>query len=109
MKTKILFIIIVFTTFCNAQIINFPDANFKLALVNSTWQYGSIAKNISGSNMTVDTNSDGEIQISEAQQVYKLIINPVVLSPDINTLEGINNFTNLTDIIINGKSLSGLI
>lgn len=43
MKTKILFIILSFTTFCNAQIITIPDANFKVKLVGANAS-NSIAK-----------------------------------------------------------------
>ena len=44
MKAKIFLILISFTTFCNAQIVNIPDVNFKNALLGSTWQWNSIAK-----------------------------------------------------------------
>jgi len=109
MKTKILSIIIAFTTFCNAQIVNIPDANFKLALTSATYQYSHIAKNINGSYMTIDTNSDGEIQISEALLVYELYLtsNTIGNNNTIN-LEGINSFSNLRKIFIDNKSITNV-
>ena len=71
MKTKILFFIITFTTFCNAQIINIPDSNFKSRLLLSTIT-NSIAQNAAGNNIKIDANNDNEIQVSEALQVVRL-------------------------------------
>ncbi|MEW5675459.1 T9SS type A sorting domain-containing protein [Flavobacterium enshiense] len=105
MKTKLLFLLLAVTTFCSAQIINFPDANFKAALVSSTWQNGGIARNSIGSNMTVDTNQDGEIQVSEAQQVYGLSIN-FNNSNNITSIVGVNYFSNLTKIYCESVNLS---
>jgi hypothetical protein len=109
MKSKILFIFIAFTTFCNAQIVNIPDLNFKNALLASTWQWNSIAKNINGSNMIVDTNSDGEIQLSEALLVYEIHMTPNIIGNN-NTinLEGINSFINLRKIFIDNKSITNI-
>jgi hypothetical protein len=45
MKTKFL-ILILFATLSKAQILNIPDANFKLALVNSSWQVGLLQKTL---------------------------------------------------------------
>jgi hypothetical protein len=109
MKAKIFLILISFTTFCNAQIVNIPDVNFKNALLGSTWQWNSIAKNINGSNMTVDTNSDGEIQLSEALLVYEIHMTPNTIGNN-NTvnLEGINSFLNLRKILIDNKSITNV-
>lgn len=105
MKSKLLVFFVTISTFCNAQNVYIPDANFKLALVSSNWQYSSIAKNSNGNNMTVDTNSDGEIQITEAQQVYGLNVTPNN-SNNINSIEGINSFTNLKKIYCSSINLS---
>ena len=68
MKTNIFFIIIIFLSFCNSQIVNIPDSTFKSKLVNSTIQ-NQRAKNLLGNYFAIDANSDGEIQVSEATQV----------------------------------------
>lgn len=88
MKTKILFIIIAFTSFCNAQIINIPDANFKAKLIA----------------LGVDTNSDGNIQISEA--LVRTSIN--VSNSSISSLIGIESFTNLTTLYCSSNQLQSL-
>lgn len=54
-----------------AQNLNFADSKFK-ALILSSNSSNEIAKDLSGNPITVDTNGDGEIQISEAQQVVIL-------------------------------------
>ena len=64
---------IAFTT--QAQIVNIPDANFKAALINSG----------------VDLNSDGNIQVSEAEAKTSLDVS----SESIASLIGIEAFINL--------------
>ncbi len=107
MKKLYILLFLAFSFIVNAQIINFPDANFKAALVNSNWQYGSIAKNINGNNMTIDTNGDGEIQVTEALQVYQFNITSVN-SSNINSIEGVNSFSNLKKIYCDGISMSSV-
>ncbi|MCF8239182.1 MAG: T9SS type A sorting domain-containing protein [Saprospiraceae bacterium] len=72
-----------------AQIISFPDPQFKNALVNTlcvekTGDYKGDAD--------ADTNNDGEIDVNEALAVTRLY----VTSQGITSLEGIEYFTNLT-------------
>lgn len=71
--TTLLLLIIGFSI--NAQTINIPDPAFKAFLID----------------IGVDTNNDGEIQVSEAQAKTQLNI----FSSTISSLEGIQSFTNL--------------
>ncbi|WCO02614.1 DUF7619 domain-containing protein [Psychroserpens ponticola] len=64
----------------NAQIIDIPDANFKNGLLNYV--------------PVIDTNSDGEIQISEAELITELYFQDIEY---INSLEGLESFVNLID------------
>ncbi|MBL7886665.1 MAG: hypothetical protein JNJ52_07955, partial [Flavobacterium sp.] len=64
----------------NAQIVNIPDANFKTALLNY--------------QPTIDTNNDGQIQVSEALNVTELEIN----NTSIVSMTGIEAFVNLTNL-----------
>jgi Leucine-rich repeat (LRR) protein len=90
-----------------AQIVNIPDANFKAKLLaasasNSTAstenpQYTLmydptiyVTWNVS-SNAVIDTNGDGEIQVSEAQMIKCLDL----FDSNISNLTGIEAFTNL--------------
>lgn len=97
MKTKFLFLILFFTTICSAQIINFPDANFKARLLqaSATNMIASVleptdAGYVSSYNK-IDTNNDGEIQVSEALLIKYLRVSSV----NISSVEGVNYFANL--------------
>ena len=57
-------------------IVSIPDANFKNALLNN--------------NTVIDTNGDGEIQVSEAEAVTNLWVS----NENINNLKGIEFFIN---------------
>lgn len=90
MKTKILFIIIAFTSFCNAQIVNIPNANFKAKLIAANAS-NTTAKDLSGNYFKIDTNNDGEIQLTEALQVSSID----VFYSNITSIQGITSFSNL--------------
>jgi Leucine-rich repeat (LRR) protein len=86
--------ILLFLAFCihiNAQIIHFPDANFKNALVNS--KCVSIDGN-SGAEIDADLNNDGEIGVDEALMVEDLEIDSAFIS----NLDGLEYFKNLQSI-----------
>ena len=71
---KIYLLLLLFTGIVNAQIVNIPDANFKSRLIA----------------LGVDTNSDGEIQVSEAAvPIFTLML----AGSNITSLEGIQAFT----------------
>jgi hypothetical protein len=81
MKQIYLFLFFVFSfSTIGAQIINFPDTNFKNALLNNY--------------PVIDTNNDGEIQISEANAATSLNIS----NKGITSLQGLEYFTNITTL-----------
>lgn len=86
-KLLLLFTLIIFQV-SYGQIVTIPDANFKAALIADG----------------VDTNNDGEIQVSEAESIT--IIS--VISENISSLEGISNFTNLEHLFCNINNLTSL-
>lgn len=88
MKTLYTVIFLLACSFLNAQIVNIPDINFKNALIEAG----------------VDTNSDGEIQVSEAEVVMNLNVS----YKNISSLEGIENFLNLEELYCSGNQLSTL-
>lgn len=66
MKKLYLMICMMMCAVLQAQVVNIPDANFKnILLTNSTL----FAININGSHTSIDTNHDGEIQITEAAKI----------------------------------------
>lgn len=92
MKLLIVTLFIVFTNISVfSQIIDFPDANFKNALLNH--------------NPIIDTNSDGEIQITEAQSFNDELF---VGNENIHNLSGIEYFTNITVLDCSNNLLTNL-
>lgn len=92
---KIFLLLLFIATITQAQIVNIPDANFKAKLLsaNST---NNIAQ-ISGLGYTnIDTNFDGEIQLSEAALITALNVSSAPGAIDkILDFTGINSFVNL--------------
>lgn len=115
MKQRLLIAILFATAFCQAQIVNIPDANFKAKLVAASPSnfiasaadpiYMPIYNNWSnGTPGTVDTNGDGQIQVSEAQAIKCLNIT----SANIANLTGIEAFTNLRSLRVDNNALTSL-
>jgi uncharacterized repeat protein (TIGR01451 family) len=105
MKTNYFLIIaLFFTSFLSAQIITIPDANFKNKLVLANVTSNQIAKNAAGAFIKIDSNSDGEIQQTEANEVVYLSVS----YSNIASLEGITSFTNLETLFCEGNSLTTL-
>lgn len=75
----------------NAQVINFPDANFKAKLLEAS-DANKIAKNLEGNYFKIDNNNNGEIEENEVLAVKELNVS---LSKIAN-LSGIEFFINLT-------------
>jgi len=75
-------------TFISAQIVTIPDTNFLNALIEEG----------------VDTNNDGQIQVTEAESV----INLNVFGKYISSLEGIQSFNNLEALNCAYNQLSSL-
>ncbi|HSD14284.1 MAG TPA: T9SS type A sorting domain-containing protein [Flavobacterium sp.] len=95
----------------NAQIINIPDANFKAKLLSASPSVHVAALNLTGSYVKIDTNDDGEIQVSEAAVIRMLVLNNTVATPDsqkITDLTGITSFTNLNSLSCDYNLLTSL-
>lgn len=106
LKKICLLFVLCFTSITFAQIINIPDANFKNTLVNSncatdmSWPFSG-----SFNLYDVDTNNNGEIEISEAENVRYLSINDEFII----SLEGIQYFTNLEYLNCEGNLIANLV
>ncbi len=74
-----------------AQIINFPDANFKAKLLSAS-SNNQVAQNLSGNYFRIDTNNNSQIEVSEALAVGYLDVGNSLISD----LTGITAFSNLT-------------
>jgi Secretion system C-terminal sorting domain len=89
-------LILLLHSLINAQIVNIPDPNFKAKLLEaSPTNYIASTINTLGNTsypyVSIDTNGDGEIQVSEANAIQYLNIS----YSQIVNLEGINSFVNL--------------
>ncbi|MEC5395228.1 T9SS type A sorting domain-containing protein [Bergeyella sp. RCAD1439] len=91
MNLKFIFTIAAFlsaTMFFSQNYVNFPDANFKAALIN---------------NPEINTDGDEEISIEEALSTTKIHI-----YNDIKDLTGIEHFANLTSLRLDRNQLTSI-
>lgn len=97
-----LFLLCVFNIL-NAQNIVFEDTEFKNYLLSAS-QDVSIAQNASLEYIAIDTNGDGEISLTEAGEVYRLVIDLIANSnpPSITSLDGITQFASLRFLSVRG-------
>jgi hypothetical protein len=109
MKQTYLFCLLFVSLFSSAQIINIPDANFKAKLL-ATSPSNSIAKDLTGNYFKIDTNNDGEIQQSEANEVSELNLSTLVNGNFyfITSAVGITNFNNLTSLNVSENKIVNL-
>ncbi|ASK31698.1 hypothetical protein CEY12_16955 [Chryseobacterium sp. T16E-39] len=85
------------------QIVTIPDWNFKTKLLSAD-SSNFTAKDLSGNYFKIDANNDGEIQISEAEQVSYILVD----YSGISSLVGISSFTNLKNLYCRNNSLVSL-
>ena len=106
---KLVYLLILISGICNAQIVNIPDANFKAKLLESdptntiAYAFGN------GGYIKIDANDDGEIQLSEVSIITTLKIT----DSQVSDLTGIENFINLKTLscfnnTINNFNVNGL-
>ncbi len=84
----------------NAQIITIPDANFKAKLLQSN-QTNVIAKDLNSNYFKIDSNNNGEIELSEALNVSYLDLK----DSNISSMDQLGNFSNLTDLNCSNNNL----
>ncbi|WP_298393573.1 T9SS type A sorting domain-containing protein [Flavobacterium sp.] len=99
-KIYFLFLLVVFQV--NSQIVNIPDANFKAKLLSANSNPVAIGTN--GNWITIDTNSNNQIEVSEALNVEYLS----VYISNIQDLTGIQSFANLKSLRCYGNQLTTL-
>jgi len=90
MKRTLLLLTIIFCGYYHAQNVTIPDVNFKTYLI---------------ANSSINTNGDGEIQLSEATAYTQSVYCP---SLGITDLTGIEAFTNITELYCGFNQLTSL-
>jgi hypothetical protein len=83
----------------NSQVINFPDPVFKIKI--KAW---GTARDANGSYIVLDTNEDGEVQVSEALNVYEIYADGASGGNIFSSAEGIQYFSNLKKLTIKSNS-----
>lgn len=104
-KSYFLLIALCFLTTVKSQIISIPDVNFKEQLLKSDGVYSEIGYNSRFNPIKIDANSNGEIEVSEALNIYGLTLESY---SDISDLTGIEYFTNLFFLNCNNNKLTSL-
>ena len=110
MKTKLLFLFAILSfSFTDAQIVNIPNATLKTKLLSAnatTVQIASSQTTDTNGNVTtfnsIDTNSDGEIQVTEALAIKYLSLSNVNLSNS----TGLEAFINLESFRLTSNQLT---
>lgn len=102
-KTYFLLFIVLFVSSLNAQIISFTDPVFKAKLLESS-PSNFIARDLNGDYFSIDANSNGEIETTEALEVGFLQIE----DSSISYLNDINNFTGLLSLNCENNLLTNL-
>ncbi|MEO6177240.1 MAG: leucine-rich repeat domain-containing protein [Flavobacterium circumlabens] len=104
-KNYFLFLIFFTFSFADAQIINFPDYYVKAKLLQAdSYSPYLIAKNEGGVFFKIDSNNDGQIDVTEALRVSYLDLS----SYGLNNLDGLNNFPNLKELVCRNNSLTNI-
>lgn len=85
---KILLIVLLISATASAQTVTFADPNFKYSLLQAGY----------------DTSGDGDIQVSEAQAVINLYVSQQP-GYSISSLQGIEAFSNVKDLIVTSLHL----
>lgn len=103
MKHIYILLALISTISATSQTIYIPDAALKLRLTTQAIALG-VAQNAQGDNMYIDTNLDGEIQISEATLVYSLSLS----NSGIANAQGLQYFVNLRSLDISNNWINSL-
>ncbi|RYJ38612.1 Internalin-related protein [Flavobacterium anhuiense] len=99
-KNYLLLLTLCFFSSSKAQIITFPDANFKAKLLQANGS-NTIAKDLNSNYFKIDSNNNGEIEIAEALNVSYLDLR----DSNIASLDQLSNFSNLTDFNCSNNNL----
>lgn len=98
-------LLLLFITYhTSAQIVPIPDANFKAKLLQADVTNAIAQSTLSFAPAKIDTNNNGEIEVSEALLITGLNVS----NSNIGALTGITAFTNLRKLYCSNNSLATL-
>jgi len=95
------FILLYFFTFSFSQNVNIPDSEFKFFLANITPEK-YMAIDLNGNYTKIDTNGDGEIQVSEAENITSLYSNNLLVKniTGLEAFKNLNTFSFISNVIL---------
>ncbi|UPQ78188.1 T9SS type A sorting domain-containing protein [Flavobacterium azooxidireducens] len=105
---KLYFIICLTISFISqAQVVNFPDDNLKSILLSAN-NSNHMAYDLSNNVTSIDLNNNGEIELEEAQQIAVLYLSCEYCDENlkINSVEGIEYFSNLRHLDVSFNSIT---
>lgn len=116
MKQLYALFVLLIVQLTSAQIVNIPDPAFKAYLLsanstnliasNQPWDFNFVFSNPSGEYVPIDTNNDGEIQVTEAQAITYLNVNYYFAA--IQDLTGLEAFVNLECLNLDSPVVSSI-
>jgi uncharacterized repeat protein (TIGR01451 family) len=102
-KRYVTLLFVLLSILVQAQVINFPNQNFKNRLL-ATSPDVNFAKNLAGAYFKIDANNNGQIEVAEAAQVSWLYARQC----NTNSLVGIEYFVNLKTLHADENFLTSL-
>ncbi|KMQ60255.1 hypothetical protein ACM46_18780 [Chryseobacterium angstadtii] len=101
MKNFYFFVLFLAQLPVTAQIVNIPDPQFKALLLSGNTS-NHVTQNMANSWTNIDTNNDGEIQLSEAANIKSINIYSYTSGTfiQLSSIVGIKSFTNLQNLDI---------
>ncbi|MFT3796398.1 T9SS type A sorting domain-containing protein [Flavobacterium sp.] len=103
-KHYLLILAVFFFSTVGAQVINFPDPNFKTQLLNANASGYASAYDGNGNALTIDANNDGEIEVAEALQLVWFSMP----NGNVTSVEGLSYFSNIKFLGFYNNQLTAL-
>lgn len=100
----LVFVLITNSLLLNSQVIDFNDLNFKSVLLSASTN-NNIALNEMNQPIVIDVNANGQIDLTESELVFKI---NVPVNSNVTDLEGVEYFSNLTDLKCSYNNLTEL-
>lgn len=94
-KNTLIAALLFFTCYVQSQTISFPDPVFKVKI--KAW---GTTRDADGNYMVLDTDGDGEVQVSEALNVYEIMADGASGGNIFSSAQGIEYFTNLKKLTV---------
>lgn len=99
MRKLILVVTLVSSLYSLGQIVNIPDPAFKNLLLST-----GVVQDANSNNIMLDSNGNGEIEVSEAQLAIQIIFS----DNSVTDLTGVRSFTNLISLDVQSTAITSV-